>query len=1017
MWCHRAGNRSPLPAIVLTFAAAAIVRADAPQAGAIRIDPYSGFSTTRELAAGGTDRYELTLTAGQFADLVVTGAEGLVASLVDPDGRERVRMPRDITPDGGRRLSDVAERDGVYGVIVAAGGSSATQQYTLRVIDVRAASDADRSRAGAVAAFAEGERSTLLRSGAGYRAAIAPYKRAAALWKASGDRAEEAAALFRLGFAHGSVSQYREAIDAYVASAALRHELGDRRSEGTTLNNVGSQYAELSNYAEAERYYEQALALRREANDRDGEAYTLSGIGTVAQAHGDVERALGIFQQTRALWQAVGNRAGEGIAWNNIGSASRLLGNFQDALDAYTHALAIRREVGNRPGVMQTLTQIGYLRATLGDPQKAIEAFEEALSSRDPQAGGRSVAYALNATGAALAQLQRWDEAFARFDEASAIFTRIGDRDGQARALLSAGQAWLSRGDPARALELAGAAQEIYRALGSRRWLAITDTTIADANARLGKADLAIERYTNAAATAHDVRDRHAEAAALANLAELERRLGRIEEARANAGTAVGLIEALRAEAPGDELRVSYLSAVHSAYELLVDLEMTLDTRHPGNGHLATAMIASERARARGLVDLLSGARLAVAPNAYAALTQPLQLGIAEIQRLLDPDTLLVEYSLGARHSYAWTVTRDTIAGHVLASRDTIDEAARRAHGLLSRGARRETQLQTKRALETLSDLVLAPIGASLQTRRVVVVADGSLLYVPFAALPAPAVPRSASLSGERPQRGSAAAADPLIATRDVVMLPSASALDALRRGARARSAHDRELAVFADPVLNGNDPRVAARSRTIATDAAVQSLARLPFARAEADAIAAFAPPGQTLQALGFEATRDRAFAELGRSRLVHFATHALVNDERPELSGIALSTVDRGGDPIDGFLRLRDVYNLRLNADLVVLSACRTALGKELRGEGFIGLTRGFLYAGAPAVVASLWDVRDRSTAELMTRFYRSMLRDGLPPAAALRAAQASMWRDPLWSAPAHWAGFILQGDWRKP
>jgi len=125
----------------------------------------------------------------------------------------------------------------------------------------------------------------------------------------------------------------------------------------------------------------------------------------------------------------------------------------------------------------------------------------------------------------------------------------------------------------------------------------------------------------------------------------------------------------------------------------------------------------------------------------------------------------------------------------------------------------------------------------------------------------------------------------------------------------------------------------------------------------------------------------------------------------------------VNRDGAAMDGFLRLHDIHNLRLNADLVVLSACRTALGKELRGEGLIGLTRGFFYAGAPAVVASLWDVRDRSTAELMTRCYRAMLQDNLPPAAALRAAQIAMWRDPRWSSPTHWAGFILQGDWKSP
>jgi CHAT domain-containing protein len=146
-----------------------------------------------------------------------------------------------------------------------------------------------------------------------------------------------------------------------------------------------------------------------------------------------------------------------------------------------------------------------------------------------------------------------------------------------------------------------------------------------------------------------------------------------------------------------------------------------------------------------------------------------------------------------------------------------------------------------------------------------------------------------------------------------------------------------------------------------------------------------------------------------------VHVATHGLLNSQHPELSGIVLSLVDEQGHPQDGFLRLHEIYNLKLGADLVVLSACRTALGKEIKGEGLVGLTRGFMYAGVPRVLASLWDVRDEATAELMKRFYHSMLKDGLRPAAALRAAQVALWREKRWESPYYWAGFVLQGEWR--
>jgi len=268
-----------------------------------------------------------------------------------------------------------------------------------------------------------------------------------------------------------------------------------------------------------------------------------------------------------------------------------------------------------------------------------------------------------------------------------------------------------------------------------------------------------------------------------------------------------------------------------------------------------------------------------------------------------------------------------------------------------------------------------------------------------------------------------------LIAAHEIVTLPSASTVDALRKGTRGPIDPSHKIAIFADPVLGRSDPRVRPNSATprgpaaaiapaalfrSAHESGFSTLDRLPFARTEAAAIFAVAPQAETLVALDFDASRETALSEVGRYRVLHFATHALLNSQHPERSGILLSMVDRDGTPRDGFLRLQDIYGLRLNADLVVLSACRTALGKDVRGEGLVGLTRGFLYAGATAVVASLWDVRDRSTAELMTRMYRAMLQDHLLPAAALRAAQTSMAKEPRWSAPAHWAGFTIQGDW---
>jgi CHAT domain-containing protein len=193
--------------------------------------------------------------------------------------------------------------------------------------------------------------------------------------------------------------------------------------------------------------------------------------------------------------------------------------------------------------------------------------------------------------------------------------------------------------------------------------------------------------------------------------------------------------------------------------------------------------------------------------------------------------------------------------------------------------------------------------------------------------------------------------------------------------------------------------------------------MARLAFSRQEATGILA-ATRGDAMQALGFDANRTMATdPALSQYRIIHFATHSILDSQHPELSGIVLSLVDQHGESRDGFLRLHDLYNLNLPAELVVLSACQTGLGKDIKGEGLVGLTRGFMYAGAARVLASLWKVDDAATAELMKRFYQAMLGDEqLPPAAALRQAQIAISRQKQWAAPYYWAGFVFQGEWNR-
>jgi CHAT domain-containing protein len=264
-----------------------------------------------------------------------------------------------------------------------------------------------------------------------------------------------------------------------------------------------------------------------------------------------------------------------------------------------------------------------------------------------------------------------------------------------------------------------------------------------------------------------------------------------------------------------------------------------------------------------------------------------------------------------------------------------------------------------------------------------------------------------------------------------------------LRRETAQRQPASKTIAVLADPVFDGNDERVKAslarlqsqrpavasaqRGQSITRgeiqrsasesgwDGEVLNTSRLPFTRKEADSIMALVPPADRKEQLDFAASLASARSpDLSQYRIVHFATHGFLNSRHPELSGIVLSLVDEMGREQNGFLRAHEIYELKLPAELVVLSGCRTGLGKEIRGEGLVGLTRAFMHAGSARVLVSLWDVNDEATAELMIRFYSRLLsQDRVSPAAALHTAQLSMAQDKRWSSPYFWAGFTLQGE----
>jgi CHAT domain-containing protein/Flp pilus assembly protein TadD len=769
----------------------------------------------------------------------------------------------------------------------------------------------------------------------------------------------------------------------------------------------------------------------------------------------------------------MGEKIGRAFILNGIGYVHFQLGQRERAREHYQQALAIFREVGYREGEANSLKSLGDVCYSLGELQAALTNYRQSLAAIRAMADRRLEPYALKGVGAVYERLGEQAKSRAFYDRALSLQRKGGDRREAAYTLNS-----LALFD-----------------IGARRWPA--------ARGRLREA-LRLNR---------DAADPSGESLTLYNFARVERGRGNLAEARARAEASLKLVESLRTKVASKDLRASYFASIHQRYEFYIDLLMTMHRAQPGAGFDARALEASERARARSLLETLSEVRggihqsvepsllererqlqlslndkaerqmllhgqrnkeaaaelakeieqvaaeydsvraqIRVANPRYAALTQPRPLSLDEIQQqVIDEDTLLLEYSLGEERSYVWAVTRGGLESHELPGRARIEGTADSLYKLLvahqpiageSREQRRarlaSADEQYWEQARALAAIVLDPVAGRLGGKRLLVVSDGALQYVPFEALPDPSAPAAAA--GIQPDApGGIHAANPLVLRHEIVNQPSASAL-ALLRGETARrgQTNRRPVAVLADPVFERDDPRVKLPGRATAShddvepprageadgalrDAGVLSeggrMVRLLASREEADSIIAAAASSESLKAVGFNASRETATnPDLARYRIVHFATHGLLNNDHPELSGIVLSLVDESGRPIDGFLPLHDIYNLDLPVDLVVLSACSTALGKEVRGEGIIGLSRGFMYAGAASVMASLWKVDDEATAEMMGHFYRNILQNDLPPGAALREAQLSMWRQQQWRAPYFWAAFVLQGEYRE-
>jgi CHAT domain-containing protein len=919
-----------------------------------------------------------------------------------------------------------------------------------------------------------------------YENAAAAAEKGLPLARAAGNKNLEAYLLDELGNSLSTRGERKQALDIFLEALKLRSD-ADPVGRSMTLSNIGIAYWGIGDRRKSLSYMEQFVSFLHDTAEQLKESTTLGNMCVIQNDLGEYKQALELCSKALEIKREIKDISGQATTLSNTGNIYGSTGDYQKALDLYWQALALHKSMNNEQGAAIVINNIGWAYGQLGEYEKAIEYYTQVMETFRKRKNG--FATLLSNIGVDYAKLYNFSKALEFHLQALELRPEKDDRDGRANSLNNIANCYAHLGDKQKALDYYTQGVALYRTIQNDRQLAIALKNFGAFQRKDGQLVKALEYLNEARTLSAKVGDPDTEAEILSELARVEFARGDFLSARKLIEEAIARSESIRINLKSQSYRTSYLASVRKYYEFEMQVLMRLDEQRPNEGFAAAAVEVSEKSRARSLLELLREGRAEIRQGVdpsliererhlqrliaeaserqtrllsgkyteeqslatskdidsltteydqvqahirqssprYASLVEPAPLSVPEIQkRVLDQDTLLLEYALGEQKSFVWVVSQDAVKSFELPGRSTIEQAAKRFYQLLTeRGAAvpDETVAQRQRRLAhvdmdypqaaaSLSRMLLAPVAAQLGQKRLLIVAEGVLQYVPFVALPSP--------DGD--------VARPLLVDHEIVNLPSASVLAVLREEFGGRKPASKTVAVLADPVFTANDSRLAMAVKTgghespfvdaqrSAVESGVDDLVRLRFSRQEADEIARLAGEKRNLKAVDFAANRGTATdPRLGDYQIVHFATHGLINNQHPDLSGVVLSLVDEQGRPQNGFLRLYDIYNLKLNADLVVLSACQTALGKEIKGEGLVGLTRGFMYAGAPRVVATLWRIDDRATADMMRRFYEAMLKDGLRPAAALRAAQLSMLRDPRWHSPHFWAPFTMQGEWR--
>ncbi|MBD2019124.1 tetratricopeptide repeat protein [Leptolyngbya sp. FACHB-36] len=827
-----------------------------------------------------------------------------------------------------------------------------------------------------------------------YNKAIEFHQQALAIHRAIRNRSGEANALSNLGQSYHSVSQYNKAIEFHQQALAIHRAIQSRHGEANSLSNLGSAYTALSQYNKAVEFHQQALVIFRAIRNRGGEAAALSSLGTAYRSLSQPDKAIELQQQALMIVRQIGSRRSEAAISSGLGSTYLTLSQYSQAIKHYEQALAIFRAVGDRNGEAGALLGLGSAYLSLAQYSKATEYYRQALTIYLAVGNRIGEASAQSSLGAASASLSQHSQAIEKYQQALTISRAVGDRSGEANTLVSLGNAYRSLSQFDKAIENHQQALTIARQIGNRNSEARTLSALGAAYHLLPQYDKAIAYHRQALLILQAVGDRAGEGAALTNLGLTLLKTGDARGAEKTLWAAIKLWESLR---PGltDENKVSLFETQAITYR-------TLQQALIAQNNPTAALEVAERGRTRAFVELLEKQiqerDVSLPLNSEATVTT-----IDQIKRIAKTHKAsLVEYSIiydsfkiqgkrATRESelYIWVIQP---TGEISFRQVDLKPLWQQHNTSLSRlvignqeslavRGRNTLGVNPQPNLPTLYQLLIDPIAPLLPkdpNAHVIFIPQGPLFQVPFPAL-------------------QTADGNYLIQKHAILTAPSIQVL-ALTQQQRQKLASQVPLGSGKALVLgNPTMPQMS-----LSLGAAEQALPPLPGAEAEAKTIAALL---NTQAIIGAQGTKAEITRKMPQASIIHLATHGLLDNIRGLGSAIALAP--SGTD--NGWLTAEEILEMKLQASLVVLSACNTAEGR-ITGDGVIGLSRSLISAGVPSVIVSLWAVPDAPTAELMQAFYQNLQRNP-DKAQALRQAMLTMMK--THPQPRDWAAFTLIGE----